>query len=562
MADDDRLALCAAERETDIGNGRRFRLRHGDLAGEGRGRALSVIHVGWHVFDGMRWKEDEGDRLVRRLAHDTAVRIADEPKFVKASPAEAEAIEAGEAAAEALIRLAAVAEPDEATKAEKKALSAAVAAAEKARKDVADRRKGRARHAKSSAGSAKISNMLIEAAPYVSAVVDDLNRDRMAVNCLSGTIEFAMVEDEDSDPAAPRFRPTATLRPHDPADMMTKCCHAHWSPPEGLRPPTPVFDGFLAKVIPDPEQRAFLKRWFGYCLTGDISEQALLFFHGEGRNGKSTLNDLMAFIFGDYAVTLSIDSFTGDNKRGGGEATPDLARLPGARLVLASEPEQGVKLKDALIKAMTGGEKMPVRRLHRDFFEIDPHFKVVISGNHEPRITDDSDGIWRRVKKVEWGVQIAKAEIDKGLLKKLKREADGVFAWAVEGALEWMADGLAVPESVDKATQDYRDNQDEIGAFIRVAIDVTGTFDHTETPGELYRAFERVADAEGLFKINNSTFDKRLAKASARSFAAADGTMRRFAKSKSNGASLYRGLIIRDQWRAQNPPETYGGYKR
>lgn len=555
---DDRLELCAAERETDIGNGRRFRLRHGDLAGEGRGRALSVVHVGWHVFDGMRWKEDEGERMIRRLAHDAALRIADEPKTIAASERERQAIEAGEAAIEAAARLEIVNDKTDEQKAELKALYRAANEGKQAEAAVAGRKKGRARHAKSSAGSSKISNMLTEAAPYVSAGVGELNIERLWTNCLDGTIVFERAEDEESDPDDPRLRWRATIRPHDPADRMTKCAAARWSPE--ARPAAPEFERFLRRVQPEPSIRAFLKRFFGYCLTGDISEQALLFFYGEGRNGKSTFIDLMLHILADYAVTLSIDSFSGEDRRSGSEATPDLARLPGARMVAASEPEAGVKLKDALIKALTGGEKIPVRRLREDFFEVDPHFKIVISGNHEPRIDDDSEGIWRRVKKVPWTEQIPEAEVDKGLLKKLKREADGVFAWMVEGALEWLEGGLAVPEIVREATQAYRDQQDTIGAFIRTAVEVTGDPADHEAPLDLFMAFERVADSEGLFKFNRSTFEKRFAKAAMRSWKGDDGQVKRFDKAKTNGVTRYRGLKIRSNWLGQTG-EQHGGYR-
>ena len=75
--------LCAAEPETDIGNGRRFRLRFGDLADKFADRlagaaskiAICVANIGWHVFDGMRWKEDEDGSLIRPLAHRTAEAI-------------------------------------------------------------------------------------------------------------------------------------------------------------------------------------------------------------------------------------------------------------------------------------------------------------------------------------------------------------------------------------------------------------------------------------------------------------------------------------------------------
>lgn len=558
MTADPFLEACAMERETDIGNGRRFRLRFGDLSPSTM--AIAVAHVGWHVFDGMRWKEDEDESLIRRLAHEAAVRIADEPAIMKATPTEREKIDAAEVAAEALAELQKVAEPGDDVKAERLALARTIAEGDAARRAAADRRKGRARHAKSSAGSSKISNMLTEAAPYLARRVDDLNLDRLAVNCLTGTIRFVQEEDEESDPDDPRMRWIARLDPHSQADYMTKCANAKWSP--DAAPDCPEFLRFLAQVQPDQAMRAFLKRYFGYCLTGLTVEQAFLFFYGVGRNGKSTFVDLMLHVFADYAVTLSIDSFSGEARRGGGEATPDLARLPGARLVVAAEPESNVKLKDALIKQLTGGEKIPVRRLHRDFFEVDPQFKIAISGNHEPRVDDDSDGIWRRLKKTPWAVQIPQEQVDKRLLARLKKEADGVFAWLVEGALEWLSDpdGLKEPQAVADATQAYRDQQDAIGSFIRVAVDVTGDADHTEKPLDLFMAFERAADAEGFFKLQRPTFEKRFAKAAEKFWPAGDGRMVRFSKAKRVGQTLYLGLRIRPDFLPRDDGQ-HGGYR-
>jgi len=348
-----------------------MRRRCGDLAAEHYGAAshiaIAVANIGWHVFDGMRWKEDEDDARIRRLAHEAAIAIRDEIVVLGAYPKERERIEAGDIAKAALERMS---EPDGGWSAEQKAERAAPtpAAGEAARlrRAVADRKKSRARHAKSTAGSSKLSNMTTEMRPYVLRTVQELNTLRYSVNCRSGTIDFIQEEDEESDPDDPRFRWRAVLRPHRQDDMITKLAPVDWSE-EGITQ-APEFRRFLHKVQPDPEIRAFLKRFFGYCLTGLTIEQSMMFFHGAGRNGKSTFMDLICHVLDDYAVTLSIDSFSGEQKRGGGEATPDLARLPGARLVSASEPEAGVKLKDALIKLLTGGAKRPVARLPRGLF--------------------------------------------------------------------------------------------------------------------------------------------------------------------------------------------------
>jgi putative DNA primase/helicase len=445
--------------------------------------------------------------------------------------------------------------------AKSEALDARVAAMEKAKKAVSDRMSARFRHAKSSAGTTKINNMLIEAAPHCARMVGDLNRERLAINCASGTIRFVRCEDEESDPDDPRFVWRLRHDPHRQADYITKLVDM----PLPGKADAPHFDRFLKTIQPDPEIRAFLKRFFGYCLTGLTSEQCLVFFYGIGRNGKSTLLDLLVSIFGDYAVTLSIDSFAGESRRGGAEATPDLARLPGARLVSASEPEMGVKLKDALIKALTGGEKIPVRRLHQDFIEVDPQFKIVLSGNHKPRIDDTSDGIWRRVHMVPFDVQIPQAEVDRDLPAKLRREAPGVFAWLLEGALDYLNFGLAPPPQVLAATQDYREESDPIGSFVRNACVVTGKEEDTATPGDLFVAYSNWAGKEGAAEFRQNTFSRRFPDYARKSWQGPDERMHQFWKAKA-GTTVYRGIRIRDAFMApgQTPggeryPEGYGG---
>lgn len=552
------LAACAAEPETDIGNGRRLRRRFGDLSKHHEGAAshiaICVAHIGWHVFDGKRWKEDEDGSLIRRLAHKTAEAIRQEAATIEANEEEAAVIAAGGIAANTLDRMndGKARLPDIARQQTIRDNEQAVRQAEEIVKLIEARRGQRRRHAKSTAGTSKLNNLLAEGQPYMSAKVQDLNTERYWVNCRNGTIEFQQVEveDQESEPDDPRFllRWVPVLRPHRQGDFITKMVEAEWH--EGQKPTMPEFKKFMIKVQPDDKIRSFLKRFCGYLLTGLTIEQVMLFFYGVGRNGKSTFVELICHILGDYSVTLSIDSFSGDNKRGGAEATPDLARLPGARLVAASEPEAGTKLKDALIKTLTGGEKIPVRRLHKDFFEVEPHFKIVLSGNHKPRIDDDSDGIWRRLLLVPWAIQIPESEIDRALPRKLRTEADGVFAWMVEGAVEYLNHGLDVPEGVRAASNEYRQESDAIGTFIRIACHVTGLAEDKEKPLDLYHAFEKFAASEGVFAFNRSTFEKRFAKAAERSFEGPDGTMKQFARSRSNGDTFYRGIGIRTEWQS------------
>ena len=315
LSQDELVEECAAEPETDIGLGTRLRIRYGDVL-------RHVTHVGWHGYDGMRFREDASGAFTRQLAHKTAVWIDDEAILLDCSEEEQAAIAAGRLALEEQKKLGRKAKDWDAEKIETfERLERDIRAMREVEDDRAGRMSSRHNFAKSAAGTSRINNMLAEAAPYLALAVDDLNRDLYAVNCRSGTLRF--------------FRPSPDTPwqvrrdPHRSIDYLSKLAEVEFDPERGC----PMFLRFLKRVLPDPDIRAFLQRFFGYGLLGITSEQCLLFFYGAGRNGKSTLIDLIVELLGDYAVSMSIDSFAGDSRLAGAEATPDMARLPGSRLV-------------------------------------------------------------------------------------------------------------------------------------------------------------------------------------------------------------------------------------
>jgi putative DNA primase/helicase len=53
-----------------------------------------------------------------------------------------------------------------------------------------------------------------------------------------------------------------------------------------------------------------------------------------------------------------------------------VAALRGARLVTATETEEGRRWAESRIKALTGGDKIAARFMRQDFFEFQPMFKA------------------------------------------------------------------------------------------------------------------------------------------------------------------------------------------
>ena len=148
----------------------------------------------------------------------------------------------------------------------------------------------------------------------------------------------------------------------------------------------------------------------------------------------------VAGIMGDYHRSAPIETFTASN---GDRHPTDLAGLRGARLVTATETEEGRRWAESRIKMLTGGDAVSARFMRQDFFEYKPAFKLFIAGNHKPSLRSVDEAIRRRFHLMPFAVTIPPEERDGELTEKLKAEWPGILAWMIEGALMWQTDGLA-----------------------------------------------------------------------------------------------------------------------
>jgi putative DNA primase/helicase len=277
----------------------------------------------------------------------------------------------------------------------------------------------------------------------LSATADQWDLDPWLLNTPGGTVDLK----------------TGKLREHRPEDYITKITAAT----PDAKCATPVWDAFLKKIAPDPRLRAYIMRVCGYALTGETHEHALFFNYGEGRNGKTTLMSTVGNIMGDYHITAPIETFTMKNH----DAHPtEIARLQGARLVTATETDEGRNWNEARIKELTGGEQLTARFMRQDFFTFMPQFKLMIGGNNKPGLRSVDTAIRRRLNLLPFEVTIPLEEVDQKLLGKLKMEWSGILAAMIEGCLDWQKQGLAPPTIVTKATDEYVTGEDTMGSWI------------------------------------------------------------------------------------------------
>jgi putative DNA primase/helicase len=280
--------------------------------------------------------------------------------------------------------------------------------------------------------------------PGVPVLPADLDRDPMLLNVANGTLDLR----------------TGRLRDHDRTDLLTKLAPVTYDPDATC----PLWERFLERIMDgNADLITYLQRVVGYGLTGDVSEQAVWFLYGTGANGKSTFLATLLALLGDYGMQAVSELLMAKAH----ESHPtERADLFGKRFVCTIETEQGKHVAEALMKQLTGGDKVRARRMRQDFFEFEPTHKILLAANHKPVIRGTDHGCWRRVKMLPFTVTIPEAEKDKHLADKLRAELSGILNWAVRGCRDWQEHGLGEPEEVKVATDAYRAEQDMISGFI------------------------------------------------------------------------------------------------
>lgn len=306
---------------------------------------------------------------------------------------------------------------------------------------------------------------LAQAQPALRIKIERLDQHPLWLNTPSGTLDLA----------------TDEMHAHRFEDFITHVTDAPYEPEATC----PGWLAFLEEVLPDAEVRAFMQRSVGYALTDSIEEQCLWLLHGSGRNGKSTFLNVLRRVLGDYAASTHASTLMvkkhGDDKRN------DLAALRGSRLVTVSESETGQQLAEALLKQLTGGDPLTVRKLYAEFFSFTPSFKIFIACNHKPDVRGQDLAIWRRIHLVPFDVTIPLDRVDPNLVGKLVAEGPGILAWMVEGFKAWQQDGLRPPEAVIAATEQYKHESDVLADFLETST-VRGPAQRA-TAQELFTAY-------------------------------------------------------------------------
>jgi putative DNA primase/helicase len=316
---------------------------------------------------------------------------------------------------------------------------------------------------------------------------DDFDQDHWLLNAGNGAIDL-------------RSGLLCEPRPEDMLRLSTSVsCDPAATCPRWLK--------FLDEVFtPHPDLLPFIHRAVGYSLTGEMREHCMFILHGGGANGKSTLLAVLQALLGEYAGTCAHSTLVA---RDHGEARNDLAQLRGKRLAVAQETKEGASLDEEVIKGLTSGDRVQVRSLYQEYFQMDPRFKIWLATNHLPKIEGADDGIWRRIRLIPFDVSFLGRE-DKGLLPTLLSELPGILNWALAGCMDWQREGLGTAQSIKDATAGYRVESDEVLLFATERCILDRRF--SVRANALYASYKAWAGERGDKPMSNAMFGRRAAK--------------------------------------------------
>jgi putative DNA primase/helicase len=338
-----------------------------------------------------------------------------------------------------------------------------------------------------SAGKREAMAKLAQCEPGVAVDLRELDGDPWLFNCATGTIDLR----------------TGDLRAPARRDMNTRLSPACYE----AGAVSPVWDAFLRDVTGgDADLEAFLKRLAGYCLTGAMSEKAFFFLYGPPDGAKSTFVNALVSAWGDYATTPAFSTWLVQTNTGGNRG--DVVALAGARLAVSVEARKGVRFDEEILKRVTGGDLVTAAAKYEAEVTFAPSCKIMLAANDAPRAREDDAGFWTRCRRIPFEAKITRVDKAMGAKLRAPEVQRAILAWAVEGCLDWQAEGLGTCAAVERSTAEYRQESDIYAGFFESCKSVEGARCKTSTARKL---FELWCKDNGIrAPLNNKEFRARL----------------------------------------------------
>jgi P4 family phage/plasmid primase-like protien len=247
---------------------------------------------------------------------------------------------------------------------------------------------------------------------------------------------------------------------------------------------------FLEQVFPDKSLRKYFLDVSSDIFVGGNHEKIVLFWTGDGDNGKSVTQSLFEKMLGKLTIKLNTNIITG-KKPSAGSTFAELARSGGGvRQAVMEEPDGDEAINVGVFKNLSGNDSFYARDLFekgKDTREIIPLFKLIFICNKLPRIKYADKAVWNRVRVIPFESTFCRPEGSSPApdsyeeqLRQKRFPMDKQFGKKIPSLLEPLAWVLlqhrlkitsrVEPDKVRAATEIYRKQNDIYRQFIEESI--------------------------------------------------------------------------------------------
>lgn len=218
-------------------------------------------------------------------------------------------------------------------------------------------------------------------------------------------------------------------------------------------------------------------------LHGTKNSQRIDFWTGTGSNGKSLTVDFLQKSLGDYFYSPSITILT-IKRKSSSNASPDLMKIKGRRILVFQEPEHDDKICTGLMKSLFGNDMICGRNLHENECSFKPQASGFLACNDLPTIPSNDGGTWRRIKVLHFPYKFTTKEV----LEENEKKADLSLCDEIDNLKEhFMAllinyfkiyklyynSTIDEPEYIKQFTEKYKNQCDVYADFISCFITET-----------------------------------------------------------------------------------------
>jgi putative DNA primase/helicase len=311
---------------------------------------------------------------------------------------------------------------------------------------------------------------------------------------------------------------TWELRPHARGDLLSYVLPYPYDP-------SAVAENWLwALSRHDQGAVNLLQEFGGYTLTPDTRHEIALWLYGPRGRGASTIISGFQTMLGPRAGLLGLADVERNRFA--------LAQIPGKTLVVSAEQPSDFLSSTHVLNALISGEPIQIERKFVDQIAITPRCKILWAMNEYPRVGDAGNGIFRRVKVLQFDA-IPENEQRPELKEAIAQEGAGILNWAIEGLKRLQRRGrFEIPPGVQAATGEFARLNDIPANFVDECC-LVGP-EYRVNAAQLYNSYSQWAKDTGHKPQSLTTI-------------AADWQRLGFEKYRANGRSFYRGVGLKEE---------------